>query len=80
MTEPRVNRVTEGVDFELLVDGVVRKAHVSRAALQDHCGADDRPESWLGAFRRHEEQISEAARERLAQGAQEPIFVTHLDV
>ena len=80
MAEPRVNRVTEGVDFEFVVDGVVRKAHVSRAALQDHCDADERPESWVGAFRRHEDRITGAARERLEQGAQEPIFVTHLDV
>ena len=80
MTEPRVNRVTEGVDFEFVADGVTRNAHVSREALQDHCGADERPESWLGAFRRNEDRICEAARERLAQGAQEPVFVTHLDV
>ena len=80
MAEPRVNRVTEGVDFEFVVDGVVRKAHVSRAALQDHCGADERPESWLGALKRNEDRICQAARERLEQGAQEPIFVTHLDV
>ena len=80
MADALVNRDTEGVDFEFLEDGVPRKAHVSRAALQDHCGADDRPESWLEAFRRDEDRITAAARERLAQGAQEPIFVTHLDV
>jgi hypothetical protein len=80
MVEPQVNHSTEGVDFEFVVDGIARRAHVSRVALEDHCGAEEQPESWLAAFRRNEDRISEAARVRLAQGAQEPIFVTHLDV
>jgi hypothetical protein len=80
MVEPQVNHSTEGVDFEFVVDGIPRKAHVSREALEDHCGADEQPESWLAAFRRNEDRISQAARVRLAQGAQEPIFITHLDV
>jgi hypothetical protein len=80
MAEPRVNRDTEGVDFEFMADGMPMKAHVSREALQDHCGAGEQPESWLAAFRANEDLISEAALERLSQGAQEPIFVTHLDV
>jgi hypothetical protein len=80
MVGPQVNHSTEGVDFEFVVDGIPRKAHVSREALEDHCGADAQPDSWLAAFRRNEDRISEAARVRLAQGAQEPIFITHLDV
>jgi hypothetical protein len=80
MADPQVNHGPEGVDFEFVADGVPRKAHVSREALEAHCGAEEQPESWLAAFRRNEDRISEAARVRLAQGAQEPIFVTHLDV
>ncbi len=80
MVGPQVNHSTEGVDFELVVDGIPRKAHVSRAALEDHCGGHAQPDSWLAAFRRNEDRISEAARVRFAQGAQEPIFITHLDV
>jgi hypothetical protein len=79
MAEPRVNHSTEGVDFEFIADGALRKAHVSRQALENHCGADPQSESWVAAFRRNEERISEAARARLEQGAQEPIFITHLD-
>jgi hypothetical protein len=80
MAEAQMNRNIEGVDFEFAVEGVPKKAHVSRAALVAHCGADEQPESWLAAFRRNQDLISDAARARLAQGAQEPVFITHLDV
>jgi hypothetical protein len=55
------------VSLRGVAEGALREAHESREALQDLCGADQRPESWLGAFRRHEDQVSEAARDRLAR-------------
>lgn len=62
MAEPRVNRDTEGVEFEFLANGVPMKAHVSREALRDHCGVGEKPEGWLAAFRAHESRISERPR------------------
>jgi hypothetical protein len=60
----RLSPVVEGVEFEVVEQGVRIRAVILRDALERLFGADDSPSSWLRAYEVHRDAIHCAAADR----------------
>lgn len=57
-------RIVEGVEFTVVEQGITIRALILRDALESFFGADDTPESWIRAYRAHQDTIDCAAADR----------------
>jgi hypothetical protein len=60
----RLCRIVEGVEFTVVEQGITIRALILRDALESFFGADDSPESWIRAYRKHQDAIDCAAADR----------------
>ena len=60
----RLSPVVQGVEFEVVEQGVRIRALILRDALERFFGADDSPASWLHAYEVHRDAIDCAAADR----------------
>lgn len=60
----RLCAVIEGVEFTVVEQGVRIRALILRDALEAFFGAGESPESWLLAYRKHQDAIDCAAADR----------------
>lgn len=57
-------RIVEGVEFTVVEQGITIRALILRDALESFFGADESPESWIRAYRQHQDTIDCAAADR----------------
>lgn len=60
----RLCRIVEGVEFTVVEQGITIRALILRDALESFFGADDSPDSWIRAYRKHQDAIDCAAADR----------------
>ena len=59
-----LSKIVEGVEFTVREGLVTVRAVILRDALEAYFGADESPQSWLLAYRRHRQAIDKAAADR----------------
>ena len=60
----RLCRIVEGVEFTVVEQGITIRALILRDALETFFGADETPDSWIHAYRKHRDIIDCAAADR----------------
>src|SRR5688500_17886553 len=60
----RLCRIVEGVEFTVVEQGITIRALILRDALERFFGADETPDSWIKAYRAHQDAIDCAAADR----------------
>ena len=63
------------VSFCVLIDGVQRKAMISRDALLENFGANDEPEDWVNSYISNAAEIDAVVEKKIRKGNGGPVFV-----
>jgi hypothetical protein len=72
-------KVVEGVEFTVRRPGINVRGVILRETLELLFGADATPQSWLGAYQRHADEIDDVAVRSHERSPEQPLVVLRED-